>query len=152
MKTLSPLTFKRCLCEKRQSQSVNKVKWKNPTLSSFIASFESVMKRSINGMCSQFCPVPPRGFFQFLRIFFEQQVVWGPRGLPGMSIEFQKNCILLQECLNQYLFGVIFGANVAKILTYMHFGQNFELICLWGLAASVPACRMDWLWRHNAQS
>ena len=55
---------KRHFCE--ESQSVNKVKWKDfPTLSSFKASFVGELKRGINGTCSQFCPAAPRGRWIF---------------------------------------------------------------------------------------
>ena len=62
MKILYPLTFKRHFCE----ESGHKFKWKVVSaISSFKAKFVGVMKRGINGSCSQFCPTSPHRFCQF---------------------------------------------------------------------------------------
>ena len=58
-----PSHFKRVCLWRRKSQSKHNVKWKDfLSLSFFKASFVGVMKRGIDGICSQFCPAAPSGF------------------------------------------------------------------------------------------
>ena len=61
MKTVYPLTFEKCFCEEDSHNHCTKSNGK------IFLLFLPLMKTGINGICSRFCPVAPRGFYQFCR-------------------------------------------------------------------------------------